>query len=953
MPATMKRRQQLTPAPTNLTTAAEVGAVGLSWSYLVVPAGFTRYEIFRGGVLLTTRTTTSYSDTTAASGVSYSYTVEAVRTNPNNLQEYRSLASNSATGSWSSAASATIEIVSMTSGTGGPTINVNTVTGADNYRLERSLDPLSGFAQVGADQASTSFTDATGTAGVLYYYRAKPVTTGTPGAASRSRVGTKTGTVVADAIALGALTLTPNFTAIHIDLAVTVDTNLTARAHAEVGIAVGGTTVWRHCLPMRRSAGSFISAAVGLTANTAYTIRVTVTDTDGVTGSPFVSSATTTRVDSSPTYASLIAATTHYVNFDTGDDARTAAVAAVSTTPWKTYNRAIDQANTGAITNAYVQVAAGYQPTAATQLTAANTRIFATNAATLAAAGGRFAPRDDTLAHTVIYGRFLAPTASDLAGDVANTTHNIYGKGGWTSYAPAGQPTWTVWQSPDIGVNKIRQFHYTDATPFGTYTAAKAADPKRLVYWRKDTVVATPPRLLGTLDGFCEFVNTNLSMNSGFWMDGTTNIIYAKLPSGVSPNTCYCWMGRYGFTETNTAAALDAAATGFTFAGFNIRALANGIRLRAGASNGLLMRNLTHGCNSHYAPFKNVDGTGCTAITIQDFRISDSNLWREDYQGIPWMIVKQKARLADGTEYPNDPPTEESETTGIKFNGAGRQFVIRRGDIIGPFNGIGSTGSSTGALAQRDVHIHDLYMAEIADNCIEPEGRATNWIVSNITIENVRNFISTSSIGAVHHLYRIKVWQWGVHGLAPDVIGNTTAAARGGNAQFIKFGAGTIGATTNPSWVVLNSTAWSNKPGVKLWAKAIGQSSQEAFVNRNNILRTVEDVADNTVVTTGWDNDANLWGGSVKCELRGVIYDSAAVTGANSIAAARTAGVMGTNDNKHGGTDYNLLAGGLALIDSLMTGRLTGNLALTTASAGILLGGLHDDVATASRGYEG
>lgn len=62
-------------APTGLTaTAASSSQINLSWTAVT---GATSYKIYRGGVLISSPTTTSFSDTGLAAGTSYSYYVKA------------------------------------------------------------------------------------------------------------------------------------------------------------------------------------------------------------------------------------------------------------------------------------------------------------------------------------------------------------------------------------------------------------------------------------------------------------------------------------------------------------------------------------------------------------------------------------------------------------------------------------------------------------------------------------------------------------------------------------------------------------------------------------------------------------------------------------------------------------------------------------------------------------
>ena len=62
-------------APTGLTATAGYVQVNLTWS---VVSGASSYKLYRGGVLLASPTTASYTDTDLTNGVLYSYTVSAV-----------------------------------------------------------------------------------------------------------------------------------------------------------------------------------------------------------------------------------------------------------------------------------------------------------------------------------------------------------------------------------------------------------------------------------------------------------------------------------------------------------------------------------------------------------------------------------------------------------------------------------------------------------------------------------------------------------------------------------------------------------------------------------------------------------------------------------------------------------------------------------------------------------
>ena len=66
-------------APTNMTANAPTSSrVDLNWGAAIDDLGVTGYEVYRGGALLGTTATTSYSDTTVNPGTTYSYQVRAL-----------------------------------------------------------------------------------------------------------------------------------------------------------------------------------------------------------------------------------------------------------------------------------------------------------------------------------------------------------------------------------------------------------------------------------------------------------------------------------------------------------------------------------------------------------------------------------------------------------------------------------------------------------------------------------------------------------------------------------------------------------------------------------------------------------------------------------------------------------------------------------------------------------
>jgi fibronectin type 3 domain-containing protein len=143
-------------APTNLVATGAVGRINLTWT---AATGATGYKILRGGTQIGTSTTTSYADTTAIPGTTYSYTVVATN---GTLSSSASAAS--------SASSTPAPPTNFTATAGDTTVSLSwtAATGATGYQVFRN------GAQIAAP-TTTSYTDATVTNGQTYTYTVRTV----------------------------------------------------------------------------------------------------------------------------------------------------------------------------------------------------------------------------------------------------------------------------------------------------------------------------------------------------------------------------------------------------------------------------------------------------------------------------------------------------------------------------------------------------------------------------------------------------------------------------------------------------------------------------------------------------------------------------------------------------------------------------------------------------------
>ncbi len=150
------------PQPTGLTTTPGNAQVGLSWA--AVP-GATSYRVYRNDVRVTTRTSTSWTDTGLTNGTSYAYYVVAV--GPSST----SPASATVTATPSSPVSGAPTGLSGTPGNTTAALTWTAVSGATSYVVYRD------GAATGT-VTTTAFTDTGLTNGVTYAYRVTAVTAG-------------------------------------------------------------------------------------------------------------------------------------------------------------------------------------------------------------------------------------------------------------------------------------------------------------------------------------------------------------------------------------------------------------------------------------------------------------------------------------------------------------------------------------------------------------------------------------------------------------------------------------------------------------------------------------------------------------------------------------------------------------------------------------------------------
>jgi subtilisin family serine protease len=154
-------------APTNLKATAGNAQVALTWT---ASSGATSYNVKRsttsgsGYVTVTTRTTTSYTDTGLANGTPYYYVITALNANG------ESGSSNEASATPALPAPPPVPTgLTATAGNAKVNLSWNTSAGATSYHVSRSTTTGGGYIVV-ATVTTTSYTDNGVVNGTKYYY---------------------------------------------------------------------------------------------------------------------------------------------------------------------------------------------------------------------------------------------------------------------------------------------------------------------------------------------------------------------------------------------------------------------------------------------------------------------------------------------------------------------------------------------------------------------------------------------------------------------------------------------------------------------------------------------------------------------------------------------------------------------------------------------------------------
>lgn len=162
-----------TPQNVTATDGTQTGKITVTWDAVT---GATYYQVSRStnpdtgySVISGDETLASYEDTTVTPAIDYYYKVQAFNDTQSSVSSDYSLgmAGLAAPGN-----------VAATDGTYTDRVEISwdAADGASHYRVYRSTDDDTGFADISGLVTGTSYSDDTGTPGTDYYYRVKAVT---------------------------------------------------------------------------------------------------------------------------------------------------------------------------------------------------------------------------------------------------------------------------------------------------------------------------------------------------------------------------------------------------------------------------------------------------------------------------------------------------------------------------------------------------------------------------------------------------------------------------------------------------------------------------------------------------------------------------------------------------------------------------------------------------------
>ncbi|MBI4506969.1 MAG: hypothetical protein HY691_15675, partial [Chloroflexi bacterium] len=758
--------------------------------------------------------------------------------------------------------------------------------------------------------AASPLPDASAGRGVAGLLPGSSADGGTPGARPEMAIVTPAG----NGVTAGTLTLTATFNSVGVELLFTGDDDGDATATLE--FRPSGASTWRSGLPLWRTASSaapgraFYGSALLLDPGTAYEVRVTVGDPDGVAGAASQTKTITTRAENIPPASAL--APTHYVDAQGGSDAN------AGTSPsqaWRTVRKALAAAPDGAV----VHVAPGFYAVSGQTRT---TRI--TLVAQNPAVDDGATPINEGQRSVLTYGPGTADNDNTVVISGPSSAADVTYKGVWQQVAltgPNSGRSYTLWKWAGAPLSSAQELGYA---------SSKAELPRRVPGIKVQS---------GWSDArMAEWLHENTGYNYGFFTGANAADIFLRLPPQApssNPNSLYITVGK-GEGLVFNAAGIEPPANGanIRLSGFEVRSFRTGIRLNSAMRYAVIDHSLFIGATGGVEAWGSAPSAYGKGHVVERNRFQDFNLRAQPGQSptgiVPWDFVKYTISDVWGSIY--KPAGEyivgSSETSAFGGQGGAREVVFRRNVVDGPFNGVSTWHNGNyDRYSMADLDVHDNLFKNIADDVWENEPNGINARIWNNRVEHSLVFVSIarSEWGPVY-IWRNTTWQIG-----DQEVGITNDGKRGVAALAFKVHGGH---TVVPKVYVAHNTFWSNQPGSKAWQITNGGVTNIPYwFLRNNIVRSAQRTTEwDTILGARWDEDYDHFAISNTGDAyAGHKYGGTVYRTVTDVAGYRAVSGGAQRTNRYAGqdrafTDY-------AAVDGLLSGPTAGSLGLAAGSA--------------------
>lgn len=424
-------------------------------------------------------------------------------------------------------------------------------------------------------------------------------------------------------------------------------------------------------------------------------------------------------------------------------------------------------------------------------------------------------------------------------------------------------------------------------------------------YWLPQGVVAWPNPGTAYSQGATNTVATWLAeiyagsgYHWGFWST-TGNVIYARFPDGVNPNSYYGYVTPdYSLTQGQIdAKAFDLNTPDHRFSGLEFRGFANAFQVHAGAHRTIVDRCYFEGCKSTYynrgtqvalGPSLYSNDTTFERNLLQVRGYWEGNAPTNAYP-MPWRFVKQ---------------SHKNESGAYGGDGLGRRVVVRNCTAQGGFDFTGYFDTGYDRYSGECHDIYDNLVFEAGDDAFDLSYQKNNVRIYLNRVEYTFTGLSSAPTqsGVVYFFNNI-IWRTGMAGNRPDYFGSSF------NGLLFK----TSGVVPPSKIYVLHNVMWTdavvNCDGGPAhcagWTRAGGGIATDVphFVFRNNIIRgsptsgtskQLGTVSDRDPVTNDplWDSDYNDWSAAAITGLSDRYMSTPTTSPGDSTANYRTFGAV-------------------------------------------------------------